>query len=194
MYVKFLTIAALIVAVVSVGSGQDIHHMGAVPPGTYSSLRRDLPISKVDLYKRPKTLTETQEKLKEVAPELFRTEAVIVVFGAEWCRYCKVQTRDLKVPSLAYNVIVYDIEKDNGPMIAELLQVGRSIPVTMILEKGIMVKSFEGFTPWTQIKPHAEKAKKDDSDTEGHVNIGPINIDWDDSGVDINLDREKRRN
>lgn len=193
-----LTIAIFTLAGLPGTSGQDVYNMGVLPPETNTDSGRDLAgPAEVDLYKKPgedEELTEAQKALKKVAPELFRTEAVIVVFGAEWCRYCKVQARELRGPSQRYNVLVYDVEdeKGNGKKVSELLEVGGSIPVTFIVEKGIVKKSFEGFTPWAQIKLHAKKAAKNE-DQKGDVNIGPLNIHWDLDGVDINWDRERRR-
>lgn len=198
---SLLTIAVLVMEGLPGAYGQRIHNMGALPPEVNQAPRPDLESpAEVDLFKRPrpdgdKEETETQKALKKVAPELFRTEAVVVTFGAEWCRYCKAQIRDLRGPSLTYNVLAYDVEdeKGNGKAVADYLKIGRSVPVTCIIEKGRIVKSFEGFTPWATIKPHAKKAKKNDKDQEGDLKIGPLNIDWDDNGVDINWDRERRR-
>jgi len=73
------------------------------------------------------------------------------------------------------------------------LGLGSSIPVTVVFSKGEVVKVFYGYTKWDDIKPFAEKAKKNDKDDEeSHIRIGTLNIDWDDSGVDIDLQRHGR--
>ena len=69
-----------------------------------------------------------------------------------------------------------------------MLNLGRSIPVTVVIEHGEVMKTFIGNTSWRKIKPHAEKAKKNESDQTDRVEIGPLRIDWSD-GVDIEFIR-----
>lgn len=211
--------AAIILTLVAtiVFSLSDVHdaigqidQMGALPPSVNQNDRSDCDeTAEIDLYIKPEPipdpdgqLTETQKKVKASHPELFATEAVIVTFGAPWCRWCKAQVRELRGPSLTYNVLVYDIEaaddekteeeknraKENL-ILLDLYELGRTIPITVVIEKGVVVKTFYGFTPWGEIAPHAEKAKKNDKQ-KTHIDIGPIHIDWDDGGIDI--DRNKR--
>ena len=74
-------------------------------------------------------------------------------------------------------------------------ELGDTIPVTVVVSKGDVVKTFYGFTPWSEIKPHAEKAKKSDGDGKTNVDIGPIHIDWDDDGnvnIDVRRNHEPR--
>jgi thiol-disulfide isomerase/thioredoxin len=153
-------------------------------------------VPEVDLYKKaePKPV----HPLKKEFPELFTTEAVVVAFGADWCGWCKAQARDLKGPSFRYNILYVKVDKDGKPTrwgkLADKLELGKSVPVTVVIEKGKVTKTFIGFTPWGEIKPHAQKAKKNDQDDEkNHIDIGPIHIDWDDDGVDINRHRRNRR-
>jgi len=193
-YVRILTITAVTLLGLSWALGQGKDKLGALPPGFDSSLRQDL-VPEIDLYKRPDPdggLTERQREIKAAAPELFKTEGVIVVFGAEWCRWCKAQVADLKGPSFKYNVLVYDLDEEKGSLLADLLEVGDSVPVTMIVEKGVVTKTFLGFTPWAEIKPHAEKAAKNEDDKKGSVNIGPIRIDWDTNGFNLDIERYRR--
>lgn len=202
-----LTIAATIILTLS-----GVHHataqidqMGALPPPDYRYDRQDTHEAEVDLYVKPDKLDGKQKKVKETHPELFQTEAVIVTFGAPWCRWCKAQIRDLRGPSLSHNVLVYDIEPDDekkteaqkeqakkNAALLDLYELGRNIPVTVIIEKGKVVKTFYGFTPWGEIAPHAKKARKNDKQ-KTHIDIGPIHIDWDDDGIDIDRNRRDKR-
>ena len=154
----------------------------------------------IKLYKEPEP--EPVHPLRATYPELFATDAVVVAFGADWCPWCKAQARELKLPSVSYNILYVKVEEGGETGAAETsrwgelmdtLNLGSSIPVTVVFSKGEVVKVFYGFTKWDDIKPFAEKAKKNDKDDEeGHIRIGPLNIDWDDSGVDIDLQRHGR--
>lgn len=152
-------------------------------------------VAEADLYiKNPKP---PEHPLQERFPELFATEAIVVSFGADWCGWCKAQARELKGPSFRYNILYVKIEdKDGDTKWAELikaLKLGEdSVPVTAVICKGEVVKVFYGFTPWVEIKPHAGKAKKNEQDETNSIDIGPIHIDWDDDGVDINRHRRNR--
>lgn len=188
-YAILLTIAMVIVGNVPSVTGQEIDRMGAFPPGPNRNGGPDLHTAEVDLFEKPDKPDETTAKVIKAYPILAKTDAVIVVFGAEWCTACKRQVLELKGPSNRYNVLVYDVEKD-GEELAELLKIGRSIPVIMVLEKGKPTKTFIGYTPWTQIKPHAKKAVKNEQ--KGSIIIGPIRIDWDLDGYDSDQYRRRR--
>ena len=145
-----------------------------------------------DLYKKPK-----RHPLQKVYPELFTTEAIVVAFGADWCPWCKVQARTLKGPSQRYNILYVKVEDEDGnptrwATLSNELELGSAIPVTVVIEKGEVKKVFHGHTPWAEIEPHAKKAKKN-KDQKNHIDIGPIHIDWDDDGIDINRHKRNKR-
>lgn len=149
-------------------------------------------VPEVDLYKK----RDRPHPLKKKYPELFSTDAVVVSFGADWCGWCKAQARELKGPSLRFNILYVKVDEDGKPTrwgrLIDKLELGESVPVTVVIEKGKVTKTFIGFTPWAEIKPHAAKAKKN-KDGGGHIRIGPIHIDWDDDGVDINRHKRNKR-
>jgi len=185
------TIAMVILGNVPSLTGQEIDRMGALPTPIDTDGGPDLHNAEIDLFETGKEkLTPTQAKILKSYPILGKTDAVVVVFGAEWCTACKRQALELRGPSNRYNVLVYDVEKE-GKELSELLKIGRSIPVVMVLEKGKATKTFIGFTPWVDIKVHAKKAKKNEEGDRGRIDIGPIHIDWDLDGYDD--DRYRRR-
>jgi thiol-disulfide isomerase/thioredoxin len=185
-YAILLTIAMVTMGNVPSLTGQEIDRMGALPPRIDTDGGPDLHTAEVDLFDKR---TSTAKEVTKAYPILAKTDAVIVVFGAEWCTACKRQVLELKGPSNRYNVLVYDVAKEVEKL-AELLKIGRSIPVVMVLEKGEPTKTFIGYTPWTEIKPHAKKAVKNEQ--KGSIIIGPIRIDWDLDGYDSDQYRRRR--
>lgn len=145
--------------------------------------------AEADLYVKPEP-----NPLKADYPELFRTEAVVVAFGSPTCYACRKQAAALRGPSTRYNILKVDARDENGKRTrwAELMdewELGSMIPVVVVFDRetGKITKTFSGYTPWSKIKPHAAKAKKDDNDEKGHVDIGPIHIDWDDGDVNVDI-------
>lgn len=206
-FTHVFTIAILLAGTLAPLAVGQTDGMGALPPETYRTDRSSRyvpktyqdPFAGVDLYKKPDPLDESSRKIKATHPELFATEAVIVIFGADYCVWCKRQALELKGPSINYNVIYYELEKDGEPTkhaaLYEALGLtgGESaIPKIVVMEKGKITKTFIGFTDWSDIKPHAEKAKKNESDKTDHIRIGPLNIDWTD-GVDIDWRNQRNR-
>lgn len=148
-------------------------------------------IAGVDLYVKQKP-----HPLKKDYPELFATEAIVLTFSADWCAACRRQALELRGPSEQFNILRVKVEADNQKTrwstLMDKLELGETIPVTIVVSKGEVTKTFYGYTPWSQIKPHAGKAKKNEKDETDHIDIGPIHIDWDD-GVDIDFRRRKPR-
>jgi len=196
-YAFIFTIAMVAMGFLSSPNRAEGWRPGQVHNRSYQGSGQDLRTAEIDLYSKPKPkpkpdLTKTQKEILKAYPVLSKTDAVIVVFGAEWCTACKRQVLELKGPSTRYNVLVYDVEKE-GKKLAELLKVGRSIPVIMVLENGKPTKTFLNFTPWVDIKPHAKKAKKNEEEQKGRIDIGPIHIDWDLDGYDSDQYRRRRK-
>lgn len=131
-------------------------------------------------------------------PEIQQTRALVIVFGASWCQWCKAEGSALVEPSKAYNIVYADIENPDGTdsrwgALLERWNLGTSIPVTVVVVGGKVVKTFQGFTEWTTIQPFAEKAKKNEDESKEGFVVGPL-----DSGkfgnVDLgNQDRNRRR-
>lgn len=120
-------------------------------------------------------------------PELYSTEAVIVLFGSASCRPCQRTKVQLKPHAADYNMVFYDISKSSQQYnLMKDLKLGSSVPVIAIIEKGKVKKVFQGYTPWDNVKPYATKAKKSDTDPV-NIRIGPLKIDIDDGDVDIHL-------
>ena len=85
-----------------------------------------------------------------------------------------------------------DGQKTKWSKLMDQLELGDSIPVTIVVSKGEIQKVFHGFTLWADIKPHAEKAKKSDDNEKNNIDIGPIHIDWDDDSVNVDRRRKPR--
>lgn len=159
---------------------------------TVSDDRQNSQVAGADLYVKP-------HPLRKEFPELFATEAVVIAFGADWCTWCKHQAKELQTPSKEYYIFYVHIDETHkgktiptrwGRLI-DHYKLGFSVPVVAIIEKGEVKKAFLQYTPWSEIKPHAKKAKKNEKvDPKINIDIGPIHIDWDD---DIKRQKRNRR-
>lgn len=140
--------------------------------------------AQIDLFTRE--TNEQQKLLKQAAPDLYKVDAAIVVISAESCPPCRRQALELRGPSERYNIVIYKLDDGNqGEKVAKILGI-TGTPTTLVLKQGEVTKTFIGYTPWAQIKPHAELAKKNEKD-QGGFRLGPIKIDWDDGDVNIDL-------
>ena len=155
--------------------------LGEVVDSVHRDGRPGSNVAEVDLYKRP-----TPHPLRADYPELFKTEGVVVSFGSDWCGPCKRQTAAFIGPSRSYNIVKVQIEEERWRLLWEKLNLGPSVPVTAVIEKGEVVKVFRGVTPWSEIKPYAAKAKLPDGGLK--IRVGPVDIDLTD-GVDIKVFR-----
>lgn len=191
----FATIAACILGLYIVDDAKP-HGVKAIACSDGQNVKRCCDVSeKIQLYS-PDTRTDEEKKY----PELWATDAIIVTFSAEWCGWCKQQAGILSGPSKAYYVFIAKIEekdeigrtvKTRWGELAEKWDVS-NIPVTFIVEKGKPVKRFDGYTAWSKIKPHAEKARRNEDDKKKGFNIGPLRFDWDE-GVNVDWERRNRR-
>lgn len=149
----------------------------------------------IKLYAEPDTRTDEERKFENDYPEIFATRSVVVIFGAEWCQWCKAEGKELTEPSKTYDIIYRDIEApdDKWGLLMERWNLGSSIPVTVIVERGKVVKTFSGFTNWDAIQPHCEKAKKNEDQSTGSFKISPLDGSMF-GDVDLrNRERNKRR-
>lgn len=188
-----LAIAASIVfALSSVCIGQtQPEEFGGLPPTDPSNTRQDERAAEVDLYKIDGSLTDRQKAIKKTHPEIFKTEAVVIIIGMVDCAPCWRQRVELRGPRDLYNILYFPVnEKVRGEdgeekvvdtkhaKLAELWEIGNTYPTVVVAEKGVITKTFLGYTPWGQIRPYAEKAKKNEK-TRFRIDIGPFHI-WDD--------------
>ena len=194
-----LTIAVLAMGNLPGAYGQEIDRLGALPPGVNPDGGRNLRTAEVDLFDKR---SETAKAIAKASPILAKAEGVVVVFGADWCTWCKRQAAHLKPHSVRYNMMVLEIDKPgSGRDVGVILGVcdkegnplASGVPITIVLEKGEPVETFIGFTTWDKIEPAAKKAKKKDGDQKGYINIGPIRIDWDLNGYDPDDDYNRHR-
>lgn len=135
------------------------------------------------------------DPVKRDFPELYSTEAIIAVFGAESCGPCQRTKAQLRPQAGNYNMVFYDVSKDHKhyKLMKDTLKLGSMVPVVAVIEKGKVVKAFHGYTPWVKIKPYAKKAKKAETDPV-EIWIGPLTIDIDEDDVSIRvLDAKERR-
>ena len=129
-------------------------------------------------------------------PELFKTEAVIVVFSTETCPPCRRLEWELKPYLDSYYILTYKVDKSarakelyDHYVTRELEDSG--VPHLLVLEQGKIKYAAKGFVPWRRIKPHAAKAKKPADPVE--IWIGPLTIDIDEDDVSIRVLKERRR-
>jgi hypothetical protein len=99
-----------------------------------------------------------------------RAGGTIVIFGAEWCGWCKFQLA--AIPD-GYRVLYVDIEKEGGKWRRlmtqwRLVEKGESVslPTTAMVVDGLPVKSWTAAKPWRVLKEHVQKAKKNEDDTK----------------------------
>lgn len=147
---------------------------------------------------RPDTQPDEDRPEFRDYPEIQQTRALVIIFGAPWCQWCKAEGAALVEPSKEYNIVYADIENQDGTdsrwgVLMERWNLGTSIPVTVVVEDGKVVKTFEGFTEWETIKPFAEKAKRNEDESKNGFVISPL-----DGGqfgnVDLgNQNRNRRR-
>lgn len=177
--------------------------LGEVLHGLYQNVGRNLEVAEgirlyIDPNGRPDKQPDENGSDARDYPEVFKTRALVIVFGAPWCQWCKAEGAALVEPSKIYNIVYADIENPDGSdsrwgVLMQRWKLGTSIPVTVVVEDGKVVKTFEGFTEWATIQPFAEKAKKDENESKNGFVISPL-----DGGkfgdVDLgNQNRNRRR-
>lgn len=148
---------------------------------------QNLEATGIRLYTRP------DDEFRIRYPEIFATDAVIVVFGADWCQWCKAQAAALTTPSKTYNILYWKIEDPNGKSnkysdLMDKWELGGAVPVTVLVERGKVVKTWTAFTPWEDLKPFVEKARKNEHEQKEGFIIGPINGG---DSIDIDLDGQR---
>lgn len=122
-------------------------------------------------------------------PEIFASNAVIVILGADWCQWCKEEAKELTGPSHEYNIFYANIDEERWSSFMDEKQLGSSVPVTLLIERGEIVHTWNGYVPWTDILPLAGKAKKSgDEQKEGFI-IGPLDGG---DGERLDLDQHQR--
>lgn len=105
------------------------------------------------------------DPLRQDYPELFTSEAVVLVIGADWCFPCRAHKANLSRYVHQYNIKFVKIDDENRQptkwrdfLIQNELRA--VVPTTVIVENGKIKKSFRGITPWRIIRPFADKAVK----------------------------------
>lgn len=140
-------------------------------------------VAEADLYVKPQP-----HPLRKDYPELFQSEAVVLCFGSDWCGPCKRQAAALAGPAQRYHILKVRIEEERWRTLWEKLELGGGVPVTVVMERGEVVKTFKGFTPWREIMPHADKAAKPEKERDLRIRVGLVHIDLTD-GVDVSIYR-----
>lgn len=142
----------------------------------------------IDLYVKPDKQPDTkpdkpdkpepdrrQVTAKEY-PALFqeaRQKGVIVIFGATWCGWCKIQRA--AIPD-DYRVLY--VETDIDPKYRKLMtkwevvpKVGKkeapTYPTMVLAANGVPIKHWYGFKPWRVFEDDMKKAKKDEDQSKG---------------------------
>jgi len=133
---------------------------------------------------------EAEATFRKGYPELYVTDGVIVSFGASWCRYCPPQKRRLLARQGQYNMLIFDTEEKRGKALAERWAI-KTLPTTVIVHKGKVVKTFIGLTDWEPIRRSAGKARKNEKQATT-IQIFPfVRVDIRD-GNDSKPDRQRR--
>jgi thiol-disulfide isomerase/thioredoxin len=122
-------------------------------------------------------------------PEILAAKSLVVILGADWCQWCKEEAKELSGPSHEYNIFYANVDEERWAKFMDDNALGLSVPVTLLIEDGRIVKTWNGYTPWAEIQPLAEKARKnEDEQKEGFI-IGPIDGG---DGDRIDMDRQQR--
>jgi thiol-disulfide isomerase/thioredoxin len=104
-----------------------------------------------------------------------REKGVIVIFGASWCGWCKIQ-RDA-IPD-NYRLLYVEVdEKRHGKQWRELMtkwgvvanvldKEAPTYPTTVVAVDGVPVTHWYGWKPWRSVEKRCEKAKAHEQETE----------------------------
>lgn len=105
-----------------------------------------------------------------------QNKPMIIVFGADWCTYCKkLESQTLANPQLAkyinMNFVPVHIDVDAEPKVGEILEV-KSLPCTVVLSPGAdLLGRYEGFCQANQMYQKltaAQKLHQEVQQTSGH--------------------------
>lgn len=151
---------------------------------------------KIRLYYRPDEGRRVgpDNEFRNHYPEIFAARAAVIIFGADWCHWCKEQAKELTEPSHRYNIIYAKIDDEKGQptrwgKLLDTWALGDSVPVTVLVENGKVTRTWKGYTAWPQLELAIEKAKKNENEQTPDFIIGPI-----DGGGGERLDLERYRN
>ena len=113
--------------------------------------------------KSPVTWQPNLQAAHKIAQQ--QNKPMLLVFGAEWCTYCKkLESQTLGNPQLAkyinMNFVPVHIDVDAEPKIGEILEV-KSLPCTVVLSPGAdLLGRYEGFCQANQMYQKLTAAQK----------------------------------
>jgi thiol-disulfide isomerase/thioredoxin len=190
-FVVLAIVAAGLFGLPRLGEGQ-IHQLGAYPPGHYRYVGSDPLPEGVKLYKRT---TAEQRELAKTHPEIAAADCSIVVFGASWCVWCRTEVQEMEKAKAgdAYRIAILDIDEEKNKTLMERWGLGDPVPVTVIVDRGKVVKRFDGYVGWDEIKPHADKAKKNENEQADSDGFWFFRDPWGGSVVDLDRQGRNRR-
>lgn len=145
-----------------------------VKPDKSDNTKPDKPDGKVDPRKASK---KTFPALYQEA----REKGVIVIFGADWCGWCKMQEKS--IPE-GYRVLYVKVE-DKGKRTAwrDLMtqwgvvpkvagKEAKTLPTTVLAVDGIPVKHWYGWKPWRVLEKEVKQAKGEDKNEQKKIDRG----------------------
>lgn len=186
-YAKALVIALVIsiLGVQAMVSGP-VNRLGGGDQDADKNLGQDFYYAEVDLGQGP-SLTDEQRALKEKFPPLFETRGQIISFTAEWCGACFKQKWQLKALERDFTVLVYDIDTPEGKALYEHFG-GKAVPLTLVVEGGQVVKSWEGYASAVTIEQFALPAKKVRNETKRRFTGWPFSLlGWGRTYVEVEI-------
>jgi glutaredoxin len=158
------------------------------------------PAEGVRLYIRPNPIPipepePEREDLARTHPEIAEAEGAIVVFGAAWCQWCKAELSSMEDSEAGstYRIVALDIDQEKHKALMNKWGLGDTVPVTVIVERGVIVKRFDGYVGWDKIKPHANKAKKNEDEQKDSNGFWVYRNPWGRSDLDLDRQRKNRR-
>ena len=88
---------------------------------------------------------------------------------------------------------ILDIDEEKNKTLMERWGLGEQVPVTVIVDHGKVVKRFDGYVGWDEIKPHADKAKKNENEQADSDGFWFFRDPWGGSVVDLDRQGRNRR-